>query len=366
MLSLGSGIAEAPLTGGCLTLLCSSIGTPYEIETEGRILIVEDLNTDPYLVDTALNHLKLAGKLDGIAGFAFGTSVNLSYQTLPEGPESTLSVEEILDELIAPLGIPAISNVPFGHGKHMATMPLGARARLDADGQATSRCSSPASRQPKGPNSPPKPKEQAHEAPSTHRPRSRLRARAGGADRRAGDRRAAQNGGGDGGGGTVAAAETARPRPAAPPTSNPAAARRPAPPARRAVVDDGSTHGAADRLGPGPADAEPVRRLDEENYNVWSLTWDLLIELLPRGPEPRPRHRRELGGLRRQEDRHLQARRPQVVRRRADHLRRRQVLARGARRGGLPVQRLHDVDHEDRDARSEDRRDPHEASRTRA
>ena len=68
-----------------------------------------------------------------IAGFVFGTSVNLQYQTLPEGPESTLSIEEILDELIAPLGIPAIANVPVGHGKHMATIPLGARAKLDAD-----------------------------------------------------------------------------------------------------------------------------------------------------------------------------------------------------------------------------------------
>jgi muramoyltetrapeptide carboxypeptidase len=135
VLTLGEGTAEAPLAGGCLTLLCSSIGTPYEVQTEGRILIVEDLNTEPYLVDTALNHLRLAGKLDGIAGFAFGTSVNLQYQTLPEGPESTLSIEEILDELIAPLGVPAISNVPFGHGKHMATMPLGARARLDASGK---------------------------------------------------------------------------------------------------------------------------------------------------------------------------------------------------------------------------------------
>ncbi len=128
----GDGIAEAPLAGGCLTLLCSSIGTPYEVETEGCILLVEDLNTEPYLIDTAINHLRLAGKLDGIAGFVFGTSVNLQYQTLPDGPESTLSIEEMLDELIAPLGVPAISNVPFGHGKHMATMPLGARARLDA------------------------------------------------------------------------------------------------------------------------------------------------------------------------------------------------------------------------------------------
>jgi muramoyltetrapeptide carboxypeptidase len=57
--------------------------------------------------------------------------VNLKAQTLPEGPESRLSIEEVLDELIAPLGIPALANVPVGHGKHMATMPLGAMARLD-------------------------------------------------------------------------------------------------------------------------------------------------------------------------------------------------------------------------------------------
>ena len=93
--------------------------------------MVEDLNTEPYLVDTALNHLVRAGKLDNAAGFVFGTDVNLNYQTVPEGPESTLSIEEILDELIAPLGIPAIANVPVGHGKHMATMPLGVPVRLD-------------------------------------------------------------------------------------------------------------------------------------------------------------------------------------------------------------------------------------------
>ena len=136
VLTLGEGIAEAPLVGGCLTLLCSSIGTPYEVQTDGCILIVEDLDTEFYLVDTALNHLRLAGKLDNIAGFAFGTSVNLGAQTKPEGPESTLSIEEILDELIAPLGVPAISNVPFGHGKHLATMPLGAMARIDGVGKS--------------------------------------------------------------------------------------------------------------------------------------------------------------------------------------------------------------------------------------
>ena len=132
VLTVGDGAVEAPLVGGCLTLLCASIGTPFEVQTDGCVLMVEDLNTDEYLVDTALNHLIRAGKLDGAAGFVFGTNVNLRGQTIPEGSESTLSIEEILDELIAPLGLPAIANVPVGHGKHMATMPLGAKVRLDA------------------------------------------------------------------------------------------------------------------------------------------------------------------------------------------------------------------------------------------
>ena len=61
------------------------------------------------MIDTRLNHLIRAGKLDNAAGFVFGTDVNLKPQTIPEEPESTLSIEEILDELIAPLGIPAIA-----------------------------------------------------------------------------------------------------------------------------------------------------------------------------------------------------------------------------------------------------------------
>jgi muramoyltetrapeptide carboxypeptidase len=135
VLTVGGGVAQAPLVGGCLTLLCSSLGTPYEVDTDGCVVMVEDLNTDEYLVDTGINHLIRSGKLDNAAGFVFGTNVNLKAQTLPEGPESTLSIEQMLDELIAPLGIPAIANVPVGHGKHMATMPLGATVRLDAAGK---------------------------------------------------------------------------------------------------------------------------------------------------------------------------------------------------------------------------------------
>jgi muramoyltetrapeptide carboxypeptidase len=135
VLTIGEGVAEAPLAGGCLTLLAASIGTPYEVQTDGCVVMIEDLNTEPYLIDTALNHLIRAGKLDNAAGFVFGTDVNLKPQTVPEEVESSLSIEEMLDELIAPLGIPAISNVPVGHGKHIATMPLGATVRVDGTGK---------------------------------------------------------------------------------------------------------------------------------------------------------------------------------------------------------------------------------------
>jgi muramoyltetrapeptide carboxypeptidase len=135
VLTIGEGVGEGPLVGGCITLLSASIGTPYEIETNGCVLLVEDLNEDEYLVDTAMNHLIRAGKLDNAAGLVFGTDVSLHSRVAPDGSESTLSIEEMLDELVAPLGIPAIANVPVGHGKHMATMPLGVRARVDGAGK---------------------------------------------------------------------------------------------------------------------------------------------------------------------------------------------------------------------------------------
>jgi muramoyltetrapeptide carboxypeptidase len=132
VLTVGEGSVEAPIVGGCLTLVAASLGTPYEIETDGCIVMLEDLNEDPYMIDAHLNHLLDAGKLHNAAGLVFGTDVNLKGQTIPEYNESTLSIEEILDELIAPLGIPAVANVPVGHGKTKVTIPLGVRARLDA------------------------------------------------------------------------------------------------------------------------------------------------------------------------------------------------------------------------------------------
>src|SRR3954453_21206168 len=135
VLTVGGGAVEAPIVGGCLTLVAASLGTPYEIETDGCIVLLEDLNEDTYMIDSHLNHLIDAGKFANAAGFVFGTDVNLHSLVVPEYNESTLSIEEILDELIAPLGIPAVANIPVGHGKTKVTIPLGVTARLDATGK---------------------------------------------------------------------------------------------------------------------------------------------------------------------------------------------------------------------------------------
>ena len=77
VLTVNGGVAEGPIVGGCLTLVAASLGTPYEIETDGCIVLLEDLNEEPYIIDSHLNHLILAGKLENAAGLVFGTDVNL-------------------------------------------------------------------------------------------------------------------------------------------------------------------------------------------------------------------------------------------------------------------------------------------------
>ena len=67
VLTVGEGVAEAPIVGGCLTLVAASLGTPYEIQTDGCIVMLEDLNEDPYMIDAHLNHLIDAGKLANAA-----------------------------------------------------------------------------------------------------------------------------------------------------------------------------------------------------------------------------------------------------------------------------------------------------------
>jgi muramoyltetrapeptide carboxypeptidase len=124
------GSATGELVGGNLSLIASLAGTPYELDTRGKILVLEDVDEAPYRVDRMLMTLLWSGALQGAAGIVFGESINCQ----PSDPNSpSLNLAEVLDDLIRPLGLPAIYGLCCGHGRHKATLPLGVSATLEAD-----------------------------------------------------------------------------------------------------------------------------------------------------------------------------------------------------------------------------------------
>ncbi len=125
------GKADGIVTGGCLCLICDSLGTSFEINTKDRLLLIEDVDEPPHRVDAMLTHLINAGKLQESAGIILGEMTRTN-EKRDEGIPG-LSWEEIVLERIKPLGIPAIMKFPFGHANEMASLPLGIKATLDAD-----------------------------------------------------------------------------------------------------------------------------------------------------------------------------------------------------------------------------------------
>lgn len=126
------GRVTAPLAGGCLSLLGQSMGTPWEIELDGCIFFFEDVDAPPYMVDGVLNQLRLAGKLDRVAGVVVGEMERCDWrEERPEWPR-TKSLEDVLEAHLEPLGVPVLYKLPLGHGKHLAALPLGVAATLDA------------------------------------------------------------------------------------------------------------------------------------------------------------------------------------------------------------------------------------------
>jgi len=127
---LADGEAEGILYGGCLSILVASLGTPYEIQTEGTILFMEDLATKPYQIDRMLVQLKLAGKFGGVRGIIFGEMLDC-LQTSNQG----YTLEDVVMRIVGGLGIPVAYGVRSGHvtGGNI-TLPIGVRAGLTVQG----------------------------------------------------------------------------------------------------------------------------------------------------------------------------------------------------------------------------------------
>lgn len=127
--TLAGGKACGPLCGGNLSLVRDSLGTPWEIDTRGKILFLEDIGEHTYRVDDMLTQLRNAGKLDDCAGILLGGWTDC----LPEFPEKTLELEEIFRELLLPTGKPVLMGLPAGHLLPTMSLPMGATVTMDAD-----------------------------------------------------------------------------------------------------------------------------------------------------------------------------------------------------------------------------------------
>lgn len=128
------GKATGPLIGGNLSLVSSTMGTPWEIQTAGRILFLEDVDEPPYTVDRMLTHLRLAGKFRDIRGLILGECADC----VPRKPSSEggFSLGEIYDNILGDLKVPVVSGLTIGHTDDQLTLPLGVEATLDSDAAA--------------------------------------------------------------------------------------------------------------------------------------------------------------------------------------------------------------------------------------
>jgi muramoyltetrapeptide carboxypeptidase len=123
---LVGGKAEGRLMGGNLTLICSTLGTPYAIEPKGATLLIEDVDEAPYRVDRYLSQLRLAGVLDQVSGVLVGGFATKT-------PEESKDIDRVLREYLGALKVPVLMNFPIGHQRSNATLPHGGRVELDAD-----------------------------------------------------------------------------------------------------------------------------------------------------------------------------------------------------------------------------------------
>ena len=129
--TINSGKGEGRLAGGCLTLLTRSLGTPFEIKTRNRILIIEDVNEKPYKIDGMLWQLKEAGKFKEIRGIVFGEMINCQPNI-----NEFYTLRETISDFFKNYRFPILMSCPIGHGKEMWTLPLGVPAILDSEAKS--------------------------------------------------------------------------------------------------------------------------------------------------------------------------------------------------------------------------------------
>jgi muramoyltetrapeptide carboxypeptidase len=124
---LKPGTAEGRLSGGCLSLVTASLGTPSEPDTQDSILVLEDIDAKPYQIDRMITQMRQAGKFKGVSGIVFGEMPNCM-QHANQG----YTLDEVLLDLLGDLNVPILFGFPTGHTTKQPNVivPFGVRARL--------------------------------------------------------------------------------------------------------------------------------------------------------------------------------------------------------------------------------------------
>jgi len=131
---LVEGSAQGILYGGCLSMLAASLGTPYEIRTDGTILFLEDLAAQPYQIDPMLMQLKLGGKLAEVRGIIFGEMLDCV-----QHKDQGYTLEEVVLRIVGDLGVPVAYGLRSGHvSRRNITLPIGVQAALNVGGDDVS------------------------------------------------------------------------------------------------------------------------------------------------------------------------------------------------------------------------------------
>ena len=120
------GFAEGDMVGGCLSLLVTTLGTPYEINTAGKLLFLEDVGEKPYRLERMMTQLLMAGKLDQPAGVLLGDFTRCD----DAGPRD---FREIATEVFRHVSYPVVMGMRAGHGDENLALPFGARMALDGN-----------------------------------------------------------------------------------------------------------------------------------------------------------------------------------------------------------------------------------------
>ena len=123
------GRCEGLLVGGNLSLIAATCGTPYQLNPEGKVLLLEDVGEYIYRLDSMLTQLRLAGMFDKCAGVVLGGFTNCT----EEYERYALRLEDVIRDIIVPAGKPVLANLSIGHTPSKITVPLGVRCSLDAE-----------------------------------------------------------------------------------------------------------------------------------------------------------------------------------------------------------------------------------------